>query len=157
MRHSQRLIDSICTFFSLWCLEFQPQSTTFFCQKVSGIQILIEDSVQKQEGLEVTEVMVSNAFYSTDKVISTIHKRLYNNLGVWFVFSMHSHIMCNSILYPVIRYFSRKKIRLILAWTLQSYCQSSPCHLPPPSLTHTHAVTHQQSFPHMNHDPLHML
>ena len=47
------------------------------------------------ESLEVTEVMASNAFYTTDKVISTIHQKVYNNLD----------IMCNNMLYTMTRYF----------------------------------------------------
>ena len=59
--------------------------------------------------------MVSSAFYATDKVTSTIHQRIYNNLNVWFVFNIHSHIMCNNIFWV--------RIILILAWTLQNYSQ----------------------------------
>ena len=54
--------------------NFQPRSTAFFCQKVSGIQVLIEDSYENGRSLEVIEVMASNAFHTNDKVTSTMHQ-----------------------------------------------------------------------------------
>ena len=42
---------------------------------------------------EVTEVMTSKAFYTTDQVMSKMHWRVYNDLGVRFVLNIHSHIM----------------------------------------------------------------
>ena len=59
-------------------MNLQAQSTVFFCQKVSGIHVLIEDStvMKTGESLEVTEEMVSNAFHTKDKVTLTIHQSL---------------------------------------------------------------------------------
>ena len=54
------------------------------------------------------EVMASSAFHTKDKVTSTIYQGVYNDLVVWLVFKIHSHTMCNNLLYPVIRYLLSK-------------------------------------------------
>ena len=81
--------------------SLQPSEDDIGCPPFQNTDIL-HLFIVKLLSVEMTdhEVMDSKAFYNMDKLISTIHQRVYNDHGVWFVFNTDLRIMCNNILYP---------------------------------------------------------